>query len=351
MKTDQPFFRRIFILGHRSPPSSVYGDRAARLLEHGSEVVASVRARRRRPSPPGSRTPTSGCSSRADRVGLRRRDRRGSARGSRPAGPAGRHAVPDRLVLARACSRCGSPPTGRSTTSPSATSSPCTWCSTSTYSMHRGAAAAHRHADVAGPLAPVAAAGCSRTVRCLSRFLPAPIVFNVVIIVTHTPVVVNAAPRARAAALRAPHDADLRVVADRVDAAAEPAARGAAPATARPDAVPVPCSRSCRRCRRRSSRSARTRCTRSTTTCRGCSGRSALDDMQIAGLIMKIGVGLLLWALITIIFFRWTARRRAAQPPAGAARARSRAPRWDCEAMTDEEVPATDTGRDRGRRP
>jgi putative membrane protein len=34
-------------------------------------------------------------------------------------------------------------------------------------------------------------------------------------------------------------------------------------------------------------------------------GISALDDMRFAGLIMKVGVGFSLWITITIIFFRW----------------------------------------------
>lgn len=34
-------------------------------------------------------------------------------------------------------------------------------------------------------------------------------------------------------------------------------------------------------------------------------GISALDDMRVAGLIMKIGVGFSLWIVISIIFFRW----------------------------------------------
>ncbi len=34
-------------------------------------------------------------------------------------------------------------------------------------------------------------------------------------------------------------------------------------------------------------------------------GSSALGDMQVAGIVMKIGVGLTLWLVITIIFFRW----------------------------------------------
>jgi putative membrane protein len=34
-------------------------------------------------------------------------------------------------------------------------------------------------------------------------------------------------------------------------------------------------------------------------------GMSTLDDQQVAGLIMKIGAGLLLWMIIAVIFFRW----------------------------------------------
>ena len=36
-------------------------------------------------------------------------------------------------------------------------------------------------------------------------------------------------------------------------------------------------------------------------------GLSTLDDQRMAGLIMKIGAGLLLWLLIAVIFFRWAA--------------------------------------------
>ena len=35
---------------------------------------------------------------------------------------------------------------------------------------------------------------------------------------------------------------------------------------------------------------------------------SAVDDQMVAGLLMKIGGGLLLWSVITVIFFRWYAR-------------------------------------------
>ena len=37
-------------------------------------------------------------------------------------------------------------------------------------------------------------------------------------------------------------------------------------------------------------------------------GIDVLTDLQMAGLIMKIGGGLLLWVCIAVIFFRWYAR-------------------------------------------
>ena len=36
-------------------------------------------------------------------------------------------------------------------------------------------------------------------------------------------------------------------------------------------------------------------------------GLTTLEDQRVAGLIMKIGAGILLWALIAVIFFRWAA--------------------------------------------
>jgi len=36
-------------------------------------------------------------------------------------------------------------------------------------------------------------------------------------------------------------------------------------------------------------------------------GLTTLEDQRVAGLIMKIGAGVLLWALIAVIFFRWAA--------------------------------------------
>lgn len=52
-------------------------------------------------------------------------------------------------------------------------------------------------------------------------------------------------------------------------------------------------------------------------------GFSAHEDMRVAGLIMKIGGGFLLWGIITVMFFRWAAseERRdgasSAPPPPG----------------------------------
>lgn len=44
-------------------------------------------------------------------------------------------------------------------------------------------------------------------------------------------------------------------------------------------------------------------------------GLSTLEDQQIAGLIMKIGAGMFLWALIAVIFFRWAADEERRQRP------------------------------------
>jgi putative membrane protein len=43
-------------------------------------------------------------------------------------------------------------------------------------------------------------------------------------------------------------------------------------------------------------------------------GISALNDMQYAGLIMKIGAGTVLWVIIGIVFFRWYADEEGAAP-------------------------------------
>jgi len=44
-------------------------------------------------------------------------------------------------------------------------------------------------------------------------------------------------------------------------------------------------------------------------------GLSTLEDQQVGGLLMKIGAGMLLWALIAVFFFRWAADEERRQRP------------------------------------
>ena len=44
-------------------------------------------------------------------------------------------------------------------------------------------------------------------------------------------------------------------------------------------------------------------------------GLSTLEDQQAAGLIMKIGAGLLLWGVIAVVFFRWASEEERANTP------------------------------------
>jgi putative membrane protein len=44
-------------------------------------------------------------------------------------------------------------------------------------------------------------------------------------------------------------------------------------------------------------------------------GLSTLEDQQLAGLIMKIGAGLLLWTIIAVVFFRWASEEERANTP------------------------------------
>lgn len=46
-------------------------------------------------------------------------------------------------------------------------------------------------------------------------------------------------------------------------------------------------------------------------------GFTVLDDQRLAGLIMKIGAGILLWMLIAVIFFRWAADEDGKNLPGG----------------------------------
>ena len=49
-------------------------------------------------------------------------------------------------------------------------------------------------------------------------------------------------------------------------------------------------------------------------------GISALTDMQVAGLIMKIAGGIMIWGVITIVFFRWFRREEAESGPLSTSR-------------------------------
>jgi putative membrane protein len=51
-------------------------------------------------------------------------------------------------------------------------------------------------------------------------------------------------------------------------------------------------------------------------------GLSSLEDQQVAGLIMKIAAGLLLWMLIAVLFFRWAADEDRRNRPTDRALAR-----------------------------
>ena len=150
------------------------------------------------------------------------------------------------------------------------------------------------------------------TVRCASRLVPATILFNLVVIVTHTPIVVNAALE-HALLHFAIHTLDLRLGDHRVDAAAEPAAGGPAAPAARADAVPVPAvdraddSRVVPDVRRAPALPFYDHVPR-------LWGISAISDMQVAGVIMKIGVGFTLWVIIAILFFRWYSAEEAPTP-------------------------------------
>ena len=44
-------------------------------------------------------------------------------------------------------------------------------------------------------------------------------------------------------------------------------------------------------------------------------GFSTLEDQQVAGLIMKLGAGLLLWGIIAVVFFRWASEEERANTP------------------------------------
>jgi putative membrane protein len=148
--------------------------------------------------------------------------------------------------------------------------------------------------------------------RYLARFIPATIVFNLVIIVTHTPIVVNAAlehalvhfgihtlifvsslivwmpllsplPEVpRLAPMGRMLFLFLQSIVPTVPASF--LTFGARPLYSFYDHVPR------------------------------LFGVSALTDMQIAGVVMKIGVGLTIWVMIAILFFRWYSAEEVQTP-------------------------------------
>jgi putative membrane protein len=44
-------------------------------------------------------------------------------------------------------------------------------------------------------------------------------------------------------------------------------------------------------------------------------GLSALDDTRISGLIMKLGMGITLWSIIAVLFFRWSSKEERPERP------------------------------------
>ena len=110
--------------------------------------------------------------------------------GPRCAGPGARRCWLQAGVLRPRGARDLVRPTGPCTTSPSGTTTACTWCSTSCcpWLRHRSCCSERRR-------------GCCvilrppsllfRAVRLFSRFLPALLVFNVVLVLTHWPALVD----------------------------------------------------------------------------------------------------------------------------------------------------------------
>src|SRR6266850_1519017 len=44
-------------------------------------------------------------------------------------------------------------------------------------------------------------------------------------------------------------------------------------------------------------------------------GISAVDDTRISGLIMKLGMGIVLWSIIAVLFFRWSSKEERPEQP------------------------------------
>ena len=199
LRTDQPVFRRFFILGAIAAVGPL-------LRRAGHPPRRSCRSERRADAARG-RLPELDAPPRrlADRRAARRRvrDRRSSASARAGRSRARRSSRGSRSRAGRsACSRCGSRPTGRSTTSPSVTTTASTWCSTSRsrWWRRRCCCSALPRGCCGGCCA---RPGCFSTVRTLSRFVPALLVFNLVLVFTHWPFDGEREPALRVRALRA----------------------------------------------------------------------------------------------------------------------------------------------------
>ena len=208
--------------------------------------------------------------------------------GARAAGQAGRHPLPGHVLVARRVRHVAGRPTGRSTTSPSGTTSASTWCSTSCSRWW------WRRSCCSGPRPGCCAGSCGR--RWLFRTV-------------------------RALCALHPRAGDLQRRAGRSRTGRWSSTRACTPgsvhfcvhalllvsslivwmpivsplpeiprlAAGAADALPVRAGRSCRRSRRRSSPSARTPLYKFYEHVPHLWGLSTLEDQQIAGLIMKIG--------------------------------------------------------------
>ena len=318
LRTDQPVFKRFFIVGcdrrRRSSTSSCWRrcTRPGR-LSRGAADAGAVAV-----PDAGRRTPTSGCWSGCSPRATRSASiRLGPALAA--AGLAGRHPLPGHVLVARGVRDVGGvrlpDPRHRRALQlqrphgAAPASSPWSWrrccCSGMPAWLLRRLLCAPR--------------GCSGTVRTLSRFIPALLIFNVVLVFTHWPLIVERGAALRARALPHPRAA-ARVVADRVDADREPAARDPAPRAGDADALPVRCGRSCRRCPASFLTFGASPLYKFYERVPHLFGLSTLEDQQTAGLIMKIGAGLLLWAIIAVVFFRWASEEERANTPAARAR-------------------------------
>lgn len=144
-----------------------------------------------------------------------------------------------------------------------------------------------------------------RVARSLSRFLPALIVFNVVLVLTHWPVLVNESVASHPLhfAVHVLIFVTSLVVWMPVLSPLPEIPRLAAPTRAAflflQSIVPtIPAS---------FLTFGATPLYRSYIGLPHVWGLSTLEDQQTAGLIMKLGAGMLLWMLIAVIFFRWAA--------------------------------------------